>query len=157
MRVIHAPWRIKYIEQEKNSKCFLCERSRQKNDRKNYILKRGAKAFVILNVFPYNSGHLMIAPYRHVKDIKNLSKDEWDDIILLLRNSVKALKRSMRPEGFNIGVNIGKIAGAGSRHLHIHVVPRWKGDTSFMPVLGDTKILPEHLDATYDRLVGLFK
>lgn len=157
MRVIFAPWRMAYIGQKKPSKCFFCEKSRQKKDRENYILSRAEEAFVIMNTFPYNNGHLLIAPFRHVTNVKDITDGEWRSLIVLLRKSVVAVKKALGPDGFNIGMNIGRVAGAGAEHLHIHVVPRWAGDTSFMPVISEVKVIPEHLWTTYDRLVKALK
>ena len=150
-----APWRIEYIKQPKSDKCILCEIPRQsrENDRKNLLLYRGEKAFIILNRYPYNNGHLMIAPYRHVPSVINLTDDEAIEIHKLLKLSIKILDKTMKPEGYNIGANIGKAAGAGiDMHYHLHIVPRWVGDTNYMPVLSDTKIIVEYLQQTYDNL-----
>ncbi len=155
-----APWRIEYIKQPKSDKCILCEIPRQsrENDRKNLLLYRGEKAFIILNRYPYNNGHLMIAPYRHVPSVINLTDDEAIEIHKLLKLSIKILDKTMKPEGYNIGANIGKAAGAGiDMHYHLHIVPRWVGDTNYMPVLSDTKIIVEYLQQTYDNLKKALK
>ncbi|MFQ6085762.1 MAG: HIT domain-containing protein [Candidatus Bathyarchaeia archaeon] len=147
---------MQYIEQKKTAECFFCEKPKQGKDRENLILHRVKEAFVMMNLFPYNNGHLMIAPYRHVVNIDKLSRGEWNDVFFLLQKSVKALRRALNPHGFNVGINVGDVAGAGADHLHVHVVPRWRGDTSFMPVVGATKVMPEHLKKTYEKLVPYF-
>ena len=153
MKQLWAPWRIKYILMEKPQGCIFCEKPKENKDKENYILYRGKTAFIILNAFPYNSGHLMIAPYRHVPSLEHLNDEELLEISKLITLSLKFIRRAMNPDGFNIGVNIGRAAGAGiEEHVHVHVVPRWVGDTNFMPVLADTKVIPEALDATYDKL-----
>lgn len=127
-----------------------------KADREAYITYRGKKAFVMLNAFPYANGHLMVAPYRHVVNIEGLTPEESIEVFDLVKKSVRALKRSIRPHGFNIGINIGKAAGAGFKHFHIHIVPRWAGDTNFMPVLAEVKVLPEHLEKSYEKISRAF-
>ncbi len=152
-----APWRIDYILREKDDKCFLCERPKEKDDEKNLIVFRGKKCFVILNRYPYNSGHLMIAPYRHILNIEELEDEESEELFYILKKTIIALKEAFRPEGFNVGTNLGEAAGAGEEHLHFHVLPRWIGDTNFMPTLADVKVLPEHLKTTYEKLSKSFK
>ncbi len=133
--------------------CFLCEAPRRDDDERTYVLARGERAFVILNIYPYNTGHLMVAPYRHVAEMEALGAEEGLEGFAMLRRSVEALKEAFQPQGFNIGMNLGRVAGAGiPDHLHFHVVPRWGGDTNFMPILGETKVLPEMLDETYAKL-----
>jgi ATP adenylyltransferase len=155
MERLWAPWRMEYINyaREGEGGCIFCELPAEGDDEKNYILTRGEKAFVILNKFPYNSGHLMIAPFRHVGEVEQLEDEEALDLDHLLQKSLKALKEAMSPDGFNIGMNLGRVAGAGvPDHVHWHVVPRWSGDTNFMPVVGETKVLPELLHESYRRL-----
>ncbi|MEO0275551.1 MAG: HIT domain-containing protein [candidate division WOR-3 bacterium] len=154
MKILWAPWRIKYIEGfKKGYECIFCIKSKDKNDKKNFILKRGKYSFVIMNIFPYNPGHLMVAPYKHVPELGDLNKEEIYEIMELVKESIEVLKKVYSPHGFNIGVNIGKIAGAGfEEHIHFHIVPRWEGDTNFMPVLGNTKIISEELKRSYRRL-----
>jgi ATP adenylyltransferase len=155
MERLWAPWRMEYIDsaREGEGSCIFCELPAEGDDEKNYILTRGEKAFVILNKFPYNSGHLMIAPFRHVGEVEQLEDEEALDLDHLLQKSLKALKEAMSPDGFNIGMNLGRVAGAGvPDHVHWHVVPRWSGDTNFMPVVGETKVLPELLHESYRRL-----
>ena len=155
MERLWAPWRMEYINSAREGEggCIFCDLPAEDDDEKNYILTRGDKGFVILNTFPYNSGHLMIAPFRHVGEVEEFEEDEALDIHHLLQRSLKALKEAMDPDGFNIGINLGRVAGAGiPDHLHWHVVPRWNGDTNFMPVVGETKVLPETLDASYSKI-----
>lgn len=149
-----TPWRMEYIKGADAAEgCFLCDLPRRDDDEETYILRRGSSAFVILNIYPYNSGHLMVAPFRHVGNLEELSPDEAQEGFGLLGESVAALKQALDPHGFNIGMNLGRVAGAGvPDHLHFHVVPRWGGDTNFMPVLGETKVLPELLAQTYAKL-----
>jgi len=141
----------------KEGGCFLCEKSAENNDAQNYILHRGKKNFVILNSYPYNPGHLMVAPYRHVATLEGLTKEELYELFEMVSLSLKVLREVFSPGGFNIGINMGKVAGAGlEEHVHTHVVPRWQGDTNFMTVLSDVRVLPEALAETYDRLKGKF-
>jgi len=136
-------------------KCIFCRYPAQPptRDRANLLLLRGAQCFVILNRYPYNSAHLMIVPYRHLHDVTRLSGEESAEMMALLQRMVSLLEAEYHPQGFNAGMNLGEVAGAGiADHLHMHVVPRWAGDTNFMPVVGQTKVLPEALEQTYDRL-----
>ena len=156
MEQIWAPWRMKYILMDKSKGCFLCENLKQ-DDAANYILYRGRKNFVIMNVYPYNPGHLMAAPYRHVASLEELTKEELHEHSEIVSRSLKVLRQVFDPQGFNIGVNIGKVAGVGLEgHVHTHIVPRWQGDTNFMPVTADTKVVSEALDETYKKLEGKF-
>lgn len=154
MKQIWAPWRIKYIlDSSKKNGCIFCEKIKEKKDKKNYILYRGKTCFIIMNLFPYNSGHLMIAPYKHTSELEDLVEEELLEIMQLTKKSLNILKKSLSPDGFNLGINLGKIAGAGiDTHLHLHIVPRWSGDTNFMPVISSTKVISESLDDTYRRL-----
>lgn len=153
-----APWRLPYIEQassqkEGESDCIFVDLPSQDNDRENLILYRGKTAFVMLNRFPYTNGHLMVAPYKHTADMGDLNDDELLEINKLVARSLEWLKRAYKPDGFNIGVNVGRPAGAGvPTHIHWHVVPRWEGDTNFMGVVGDVRVLPQSLEDSYDRL-----
>lgn len=148
-----APWRMQYIEQLSDEQCIFCTKSQDSNDHGNYILHRGAHAFIMLNAFPYNNGHLLVAPYRHVAELEELNQPESSDLMKCTQLGVQALKSSFRPDGFNIGLNLGRTAGAGiASHLHLHIVPRWNGDTNFMPVIANTKVLPEALRETYRKL-----
>jgi ATP adenylyltransferase len=156
MEHMWAPWRMEFILDEKPSGCILCQKPCQNDDECNLILYRGSLNFVILNKFPYNPGHLMVAPYRHIATLEDMTDEELLDHFTIVRRCTKALRSVLTPAGFNIGINLGKIAGAGiSDHAHTHVVPRWSGDTNFMPVLADTRVLPEGLASTYIKLRGL--
>jgi ATP adenylyltransferase len=157
MEQVWAPWRMKYILMDKSKGCFLCENLKQDDDAANYILYRGRKNFVIMNVYPYNPGHLMVAPHRHVASLEELTKEELHEHSEIVSRSLKVLRQEFDPQGFNIGVNIGKVAGVGLEgHVHTHIVPRWQGDTNFMPVTADTKVVSEALDETYKKLEGKF-
>lgn len=140
---------------ERHEKCFLCDASEdpEEKDEENLIVARGEHVFVILNLYPYNTGHLMVAPYRHVGELDDLTHEELDEVWSWTRRSVAAHREASQPQGFNIGINLGAVAGAGiPGHFHLHVVPRWGGDTNFMPVVGETRVLPELLAQTYERL-----
>jgi ATP adenylyltransferase len=155
MRKIWAPWRIEYIRGEKAKECIFCQKSKENSDRENYILFRGANNFVILNTYPYNPGHLMVATYRHLADLEELSEEELFEHFDLVRKSARALTEAYKPQGFNIGINLGRIAGAGVEdHVHTHIIPRWSGDTNFITVVSDIRVIPEALDATYAELLG---
>jgi ATP adenylyltransferase len=150
-----APWRLEYVEQaDAQDGCVFCrEAARDIADTDSLVIERGETAFALLNKFPYSSGHLLIAPFRHEGDLAQLSDVEALEVHRLSTASLAALRRAYEPDGFNLGWNLGRVAGAGIvDHVHLHVVPRWSGDTNFMPVLADVKVLPEHLIATRDRL-----
>ena len=150
-----APWRLGYIvnNSKNHETCFLCESLKKNDDQKSYVLYRGRHSFVIMNLYPYNNGHLLVVPNAHVSDMNALSVDALTDLMKCTQASLNALKQDMNPEGFNVGINIGKVAGAGlPEHMHIQVVPRWTGDTNFMSVLAETRVLPEELDQTYRRI-----
>ncbi len=159
MERLWAPWRGEYVRSAaagEDEGCLFCE-VQEKDDEEAYILLRGERGFVVLNAYPYNSGHLMIAPYRHVGEPENLDEDELLELQKLLQRSLGALRDAMSPDGFNIGMNLGRVAGAGvPDHLHWHVVPRWNGDTNFLPIVGETKVLPEMLAETYGKLKERF-
>lgn len=160
MEVLWAPWRMELIKAEKPKGCIFCDfpaQSGAEAERQNLVLGRSALSFVMLNKFPYNSGHLMVVPRRHTADFASLQPEELADLHRLVQLSVRVLAESYRPEGMNVGMNLGAAAGAGIvDHLHYHLVPRWGGDTNFMPVLGETKVIIEHLLSAYDRLRPLF-
>jgi ATP adenylyltransferase len=139
--------------------CFLCQKLKEdKKDEENYVLCRTNLAFVIMNVFPYSNGHLMISPHRHTGDFLDLTEEERNELMRLTQMSIGFLSEAMGAHGYNVGINLGKAAGAGlEEHLHVHVVPRWTGDTNFMPVLADVKLIPDHLDSTYHILKVLFQ
>lgn len=159
MQHIWAPWRLEYIENaDRKDGCILCAFPQEGRDTERYILHQGKRAFVILNAFPYSNGHLMVVPRTHTAALDGLNSETRLELMDLVAESVSALREAYRPDGFNVGINMGRVAGAGIEdHVHIHVVPRWNGDTNFMAVIGDTRVLPASLRATYDRLVGLFR
>ncbi len=157
MKQIWAPWRMEYIRQEKAAGCLLCDKPEEKADERNHILYRGQQNFIIMNNYPYNGGHLMIVPYRHVGSLEELTDEERNEHFTMVSRSTRVLRQAFQPAGFNIGINQGKVAGAGiDEHIHTHVVPRWPGDTSFMPVIADTKVINEALAETYQKLKGRF-
>jgi len=142
---------------EKPEGCILCDKPKQKDDAANYLLYRGDKNFIIMNSYPYNPGHLMVAPYRHVANLEELTDAERHEHFDIVSRSVKLLEGIFNPAGFNIGINIGRVAGAGiDDHVHTHIVPRWQGDTNFMPVISSVRVIPEALAETYDKLKGKF-
>lgn len=150
-RPLWAPWRIDFICGTKEKRCFLCVKTShdQASPEEPLMVYRGTTAFVILNRYPYNSGHLMVAPYRHTGDISELTSEERQEIMNLCVSAKEVLQKVMHPDAFNIGFNLGTAAGAGlAEHLHLHIVPRWNGDTNFMPVISDTRCVPEALEAT---------
>lgn len=148
-----APWRMEYILEEKEAGCIFCRKPAQDRDQENLILFRGKHNFVIMNKFPYNNGHLMVVPYQHTSEFELLEEAEGSEMMVLLSRSISVLKTSLGPEGFNLGMNVGKIGGAGiDGHLHFHIVPRWSADTNFMPVIGNTKVISEALEQTWGRL-----
>lgn len=158
MKRLWSPWRIKYILSPKPKNCVLCEKMSDHRDRENYILYRSSRGYIMLNPYPYNNGHLMVVPLKHVPSLEQLGQEELLDLMNLTVKGIEALRKALKPEGFNIGINIGKAAGAGIvDHVHIHIVPRWEGDTNFMAVMAETKVIPELLDQTYDRLIEHFK
>lgn len=160
MEQIWAPWRIEYLLQpHKEGICILCQKPQETNDEANLILHRGKSNFIMLNAFPYNPGHLMVAPYRHIAKLEDLTEAELKEHSDMIKLGIRILKESVKPAGFNIGMNLGKIAGAGiDDHIHSHIVPRWQGDTNFMPVVAKTKVLPQALSESYNVLkAGLRK
>ena len=153
MKIMWAPWRIEYIRSPKHDGCIFCDFPKENRDKERLILYRGEHCFIIMNNYPYNPGHVMIAPYRHVGKWEDLTDQELLEMMQLSQLVIKALKRTMNPHGFNMGVNLGRVAGAGiDDHVHLHIVPRWNGDTNFMPVIADTKVIPESLEEAYDEL-----
>lgn len=153
MDKLWAPWRIKYVSQKKESGCLFCKIHKQKKDKKNLIIFRSLHCFAVLNRFPYNNGHILITPYKHTSKLEKLNEKEFTDIYKVTLKIKKMLTNILNPSGFNIGFNIGEDAGAGIvNHLHLHLVPRWKGDTNFMPVLSKTKIISESLEDLYQKL-----
>lgn len=157
MERLWAPWRLEYIVGEKTDGCVFCGPVEQDADERNHVLFRGKSAYVIMNAFPYANGHLLVPPYRHVGDLAELTEEESLETMQLTQLCCKALSAAFKPDGFNIGINLGTAAGAGiADHLHVHVVPRWNGDTNFMPVFADVKVIPEALEATYKKLRAQF-
>lgn len=151
-----APWRSPYITQTRRDRraCIFCQAKRSRDDRRAQVVVRRRRTFVLLNKYPYNPGHLMVAPYRHVGAIVRLSQDENAELLQVAGQMVETLTARMAPQGFNLGINLGRAAGAGiPGHLHLHIVPRWIGDTNFMPVTGETKVMSQSLGALYDLLV----
>lgn len=150
-----APWRMEYILGPKDGDCFLCAAAAATDDRPHHVVRRGKACFGLLNRYPYNNGHLMVAPYRHVRGLDELNDTERLELMSLADELVRLLRDAIKPEGFNLGLNLGKVAGAGlESHLHLHIVPRWAGDTNFMPILADTKVVPQALDELWGRLRG---
>ena len=153
-----APWRIEYIVSRKTKECIFCLDKDEAQDKTKLILARSSLSFVIMNRYPYNNGHLMVAPFKHCPSIEDLDGDTVLDMFMMLEKSISILRKCLRAEGFNIGINMGRVGGAGIEdHLHIHIVPRWNGDTNFMPVVGEVRVMPEHLDDTYNKLFPHFK
>ncbi|MBN1106578.1 MAG: HIT domain-containing protein [Deltaproteobacteria bacterium] len=158
MKVLWAPWRMGYIlSEQKEPNCIFCPGGDRKKDGERLILCLGERTLVMMNRFPYNNGHLLVAPVRHVSGLEMLNQEETLDLLLTVRKSIEILKRKMGPEGFNVGLNLGHVAGAGvEEHIHFHIVPRWKGDTNYMTVLDDVRVIPEHIQETYRKLCPEF-
>jgi ATP adenylyltransferase len=159
-RPLWAPWRIEFIRSEKDNTCFLCDNGRINPDSQEeaLVVYRGKTCFVIVNRYPYNSGHMMVSPYRHIGDIEKLTAEERHELMDLCVDCKKVLKAAMSPDAFNVGFNLGNAAGAGlAEHLHMHIVPRWNGDTNFMPVLADTRCVPEAIEKTAEFLRNTWK
>tara|TARA_B000000460_G_scaffold248460_1_gene226087 strand:- start:66 stop:560 length:495 start_codon:yes stop_codon:yes gene_type:complete len=153
MKKLWAPWRIEYIRSPKENGCIFCDKPAGDNEREDLILYHGEKVFILMNLYPYNNAHLMIAPYIHVDNTEELDADTYKEIMVLADQSMAILKETMDAQGFNFGANIGAAAGAGiEEHIHFHIVPRWAGDTNFMPVLGHTKVEVQGLQECYDLL-----
>jgi ATP adenylyltransferase len=158
MEHLWAPWRMAYIAPDtadtpQPQGCIFCTLPAEHRDAENHILYRGERCFMMLNRFPYNNGHLMIAPYQHIGTIEKLDAATLAELMAQAQLALRAIRYEMKPDGFNMGINMGKVAGAGyADHMHMHVVPRWDGDTNFMPVLADVKVMPEHLDVVYEKL-----
>lgn len=153
MKRIWAPWRMEYILSSKQPGCFLCDIVQSQKDERNLVLKRGESMALLLNKYPYNNGHLMVVPYKHVDTLDSLGGKEMGEMMQMASTACEALRKTLHPDGFNLGLNIGTAAGAGLKdHLHLHIVPRWEGDTNFMPVLGEVKIIPQPLDKLWRKL-----
>ncbi len=163
MKRLWTPWRIAYLKAPKGAEtggCIFCDKIRAdpSKDRENLLLLRGQRAFVTMNLYPYTNGHLMVAPNEHRGELEALDGETLKEMMLLVSKSIRALRQTLKPHGFNVGANLGRVAGAGVEdHLHFHIVPRWNGDTDFMTVIADTRKIPELLTETYDNLIAVFK
>ncbi|MEW6325227.1 MAG: HIT domain-containing protein [Nitrospirota bacterium] len=166
MKSLWAPWRLPYLKGKKPDHCIFCvgdgprngrPPALRSNDRRRYILHRNRLTFVIMNAFPYSNGHLMVAPYRHVANLGGLTFEEMGELLASTQLAISVLGSVYHPDGFNVGINLGKAAGAGiEAHLHVHIVPRWNGDTNFMSTVADTRVIPESLDHAYKQLLPAF-
>jgi ATP adenylyltransferase len=155
MKRLWAPWRLQYILGKKPKGCVLCSIAKKKTDKKNYILSRRKFSYIVLNKYPYNNGHIMVVPYKHTGDLNKLSSATLLEVIEGVTEATNLLKKAFKPSGFNVGINIGKAAGAGiEKHLHFHVVPRWEADTNFLPIMSGVRTLPDSLDNTYRKLAN---
>ncbi|QBD80012.1 HIT domain-containing protein [Ktedonosporobacter rubrisoli] len=155
MENLWAPWRMAFITPKTPPPpgCIFCTQPAENRDEEHHILYRGEHCFMMLNLYPYNNGHLMIAPFQHVGALEALDSATLAELMSQAQLALRALRYAMNPDGFNMGINEGKVAGAGfAEHIHYHIVPRWQGDTNFMPVIGDIKVMPEHLDNVYRQL-----
>ncbi len=156
MDCLFRPWRMEYILSEKPKECIFCKKCEENQDKKNYILKRFDTCLIMMNIYPYNNGHLMVAPHKHASSLEGLNKEELSELMMAVAFAVGLLKKAMKSDGFNIGLNVGRVAGAGVEdHIHIHIVPRWEGDTNFMPLIAEARVIPELLDSTYEKLLSL--
>ncbi|RPI78753.1 MAG: HIT domain-containing protein [Desulfobacteraceae bacterium] len=155
MKVMWAPWRVEYVlSDNKENGCIFCPVENRKSDAERLILKTGLHSLVMMNRYPYNNGHLLVAPLKHAAGLEILTEAELAELMHLVSESILILKKVMKPEGFNVGLNLGRVAGAGMEdHLHFHVVPRWNGDTNLMTVMGDVRVIPEHIEQTYKKLL----
>ena len=159
MERLWSPWREKYIEKlcSDDNECIFCKMIKEDKDRENLILFRGEASFVVMNLYPYNNGHLLIVPNKHIPEINALNESELTDLMKNTQKAVEILNNVFFPSGFNIGINQGKVSGAGVEdHIHVHIVPRWNGDTNFMPVIGEAKIISQDLLSGYDKLLKEF-
>jgi ATP adenylyltransferase len=159
MKVLWAPWRMGYIlSNDKDNGCIFCPGKDRSKDEERLILHVGLRSMVMMNRYPYNNGHLLVAPVKHAGGLEQLNNKEGLDLLLMVRKTVEILKEVMNPEGFNVGLNLGRVAGAGmEEHMHFHIVPRWKGDTNFMTILDDVRVIPEHIRDTYRKLLPHYK
>lgn len=160
MEHMWAPWRMEYVASQYSDKngCVFCESPKNKKDKENHIVYRGDHCYVILNKFPYNNGHVMVLPYQHCSDLLELSDEIHSECQELIKKTIKVLRKIFNPQGINIGLNMGSAAGAGiAEHIHYHILPRWEGDTNFMPVVAGVKVISESLDSTYLKLREAFK
>ena len=159
MERLYSPWRSQYIEGfDKIEGCFLCNAYKSNDDEKNLVLYKGKKCFVIMNLYPYNAGHLMVCPNEHIGDFEKLDEETLCELNILTQKMIKALKIALNPDGFNLGYNLGRVAGAGlETHVHNHIVPRWNGDTNFMPVIGEVKVISQDLKDIYNKIKRALK
>ena len=158
MKQLWAPWRMAYVHGEKERGCIFCDKLSGQDPRANLVLAQTSHSVVMLNKYPYNNGHLLLAPKRHTNQLSDLPTEEYGDLCRALRGALERLSEALRPQGINAGMNLGKCAGAGvEKHLHWHLVPRWEGDTNFMPVIGEVRVMPQHLMDSYDQLQPFFK
>jgi ATP adenylyltransferase len=155
--VLFAPWRYEYLVSDKERHCIFCAAAASGDDESSLVVHRGRKVFVVLNRYPYTNGHVMVAPYAHERWLSQSSGETLHELIATVAKAEKILVSAYKTDGLNVGINFGAAAGAGvADHYHVHVVPRWAGDTNFMTVAGDTRVVPEELGATRSRLVPLF-
>ncbi len=155
---IWAPWRLRYVKDaNKSSECVFCTKPELGDDREALIVHRGERCFVILNLYPYTSGHLMVMPFEHLGRLQDIDPEITAEMMDLAQQAMRRMEEVYAPEGFNVGLNQGRVAGAGVEgHIHLHVVPRWAGDNNYMPVLADTRVMPQSLEESYDALEGGF-
>ncbi len=157
MERLWAPWRLQYVGKERPEGCIFCDKPQAGDDRTAYIVRRGKLAFVLLNTFPYNNGHIMVAPFAHIAALEELPPETLHEMMDLAQECTRALKSTFHPDGLNLGFNLGAAAGAGIKdHIHLHMVPRWSGDTNFMPVVADVRVIPQSLEQTYEALTEAF-
>jgi ATP adenylyltransferase len=153
MKQLWSPWRLEYLQGPEPQGCIFCHAAQSAADHDNLVLLRGDQVFLILNRYPYNNGHLMVVPYHHVPSLEHLDGATLTEMMLSINRGLTALRSAMAPDGFNVGINLGRVAGAGIEdHVHVHIVPRWLGDTNFMPVVGDMRVIPQTWMQTYDQL-----
>lgn len=158
MQNLWAPWRMDYILGDRPKGCIFCPEGNGESDEERLLLYRGDRSMVVMNRFPYNNGHLLVAPWKHTSSLDGLKDEELFDLVRTVRWSMTVLRETMSPDAFNVGLNLGTVAGAGvETHVHFHIVPRWNGDTSFMTVLADVRVVPEHIRQTYERLLPYFE
>lgn len=159
MDYLWSPWRYQYVSKSGPSAgCLFCVKGSEQRDKENYVVHRGARTFVILNIYPYSTGHLMIAPYEHIASLEPAPEATIDEMMRMARLAEIHLRQVYRPQGLNVGMNLGESAGAGvPGHIHMHVLPRWVGDTNFMTTVGETRVLPESLEVTFEKLKQAFE
>jgi ATP adenylyltransferase len=157
MKRIWSPWRVQYIRSQNTTGCIFCDKPKEDKDQENYLLYRGKCNFVIMNAFPYNPGHLMVVPYHHLGKLEDMTSEERNNHYEIVSRVVAILREACKTENFNVGMNLGRTAGAGiADHIHTHIVPRWNGDTNFMPVIGETRVISESLTDIYNLLKSKF-